>query len=87
MEGNAVDVDQFQSIARLPGVDQLRGQLDAALVAEADVDQRDVRVQALDQLTALGRRAGRAEHLDAVAAEQQLETLAEGLVIFDKNKA
>ena len=27
MEGNAVDVDQFQSIARLPGVDQLRGQL------------------------------------------------------------
>lgn len=27
MEGNAVDQAQFQSIARLPGVDQLRGQL------------------------------------------------------------
>ncbi len=52
-----------------------------------DVDQRDVRFQALDQLAALGRGARCTEHLDAVAAEQQLEPFTEGLVVFDEYEA
>ena len=69
------------------GVDQLRGQLDARLLAEPDVDQRDVRVEPLDQLAALVRGARGAQHFDPVASEQQLEALAEGLVILDQHKA
>ena len=52
-----------------------------------DVDQRDVRFEALDELAALGRGARGAQHLDAVAAEQQLEPFAEGLVVFDEYEA
>ena len=33
------------------------------------------------------RGPGRAQHLDALASEQQLETLAEGLVILDQHEA
>ena len=33
------------------------------------------------------RGPGRAQHLDAVATEQQFETLTEGLVIFDQHEA
>ena len=42
---------------------------------------------ALDQLAALARGARRAHDLEALAAEQQFETLAEGLVIFDEHEA
>ena len=57
------------------------------LVAEPDVDQRDVGLESLDQLAALGRGARRADDLAALAAEQQLEPLAEGLMIFDEDEA
>ena len=69
------------------GVEQLAGQVDARLVAEPDVDQRDVGIEPLDQLAALARGPGRADDLEALAAEQQLEPFAEGLVIFDENEA
>ena len=37
-------------------------------------------------VAALGRRAGRADHVAALAPEQQLEALAEGLVVFDEDE-
>ena len=40
-----------------------------------------------DQLAALARGPGRAQHLDPRAVEQQFEALAEGLVILDQHKA
>ena len=43
-------------------------------------------LQSLDQLAALGRGAGRAHDLAPLAVEQQLETLAEGLVILDEHE-
>ena len=49
-----------------------------------DVALVDIRLQALDQLAAVGRRPRGAEHLDAVSAQQQFKTLSEGLVIFDE---
>ena len=68
------------------GVEQRAGEVDPGLVAEPDVDQREVRRQALDQLAAVARRARRADHLEPLAAEQQLQSLAKGLVIFDENE-
>ena len=47
----------------------------------------DVRLEPLDQLAALAGGAGGAQHLDAVASEQQFETLAEGLVILDQHES
>ena len=69
------------------GVEQLAGEVDARLVAEPDVDQRDVRLAPLDQLPALAGGARRADDLASLAAEQQLETFAEGLVVFDEDEA
>ena len=57
------------------------------VLAEPDVDQRDVGRERLDELLALGGRAGGADHVAPLAAEQQLEPLPERLVIFDEDKA
>ena len=54
------------------------------VLAEPDVDQRDVRGMALDQLAAFAGGARGADDLEALAAEQQLESFAQGLVIFDE---
>ena len=67
--------------------EQPPGQVDPVVLAEPDVDERDVGREVLDELLALGGRAGRADDVAALAAEQQLEALAERLVIFDEDEA
>ena len=62
-------------------------QVDAVVLAEADVDQRDVGRELLHELLALGRRARGADDVAALAAQQQLEALPQRLVIFDEDEA
>ena len=53
---------------------------------QPDVDERDVGLGALDELAALVARAGGADDLEALAAEQQLEPLAQRFVVFDEDE-
>jgi hypothetical protein len=68
-------------------VEQLAGQFDAVVLAEADVDERDVGLELLDEPAALRGRPGGADDHAALAGEQQLEAVAECLVIFDENQS
>ena len=54
------------------------------LLAEADVHQRDVRRVTFDQFASFTGGARRADDLEALAAEQQLESLPQGLMILDE---
>ena len=62
------------------------GQRDAVVLAEPDVDQRDVGRERLDERAALGGRAGGADDVATLAAEEQLEPLAQRLVVFDEDE-
>ena len=66
------------------GVDQLRGQLDP----DSSPSRMSISATSGSSRSTSSRPSaavpGRAQHLDAVASEQQLEPFAEGLVIFDR---
>ena len=66
---------------------EIRGQLDPRVLAEPDVDQRDVGRQLLDELAALLRRARRADDRQTLAIEQELQALPEGLVVLNQYEA
>ena len=68
-------------------VEQLAREVDPGLLAEPNVDQRNIGVEPLDQLAALAGGARRAHDFAAFAAQQQFETLSQGLVIFDEDEA
>ena len=60
---------------------------DAVVLAEADVDERDVGRELLDEPAALVGGARRADDVAALAVEQQLEALAQRLMVFDEDEA
>ena len=63
------------------------GEGDAALVAEVDVDDGDVGLALGDERAGLGGAPARADDVAAAVRQQELEPLAQGVVIFDEQEA